>query len=134
MGLVHMVKKEFEESIGAKMKIVDNPEGMQVTPDGESIPYPPILLGEYPAKPDPPKKTILLYGHLDVQPALLSDGWDTEPFQLVEKDDKLYGRGSTDDKAPVLGWLLALESMKKLKIDIPVNLKFCFEGMEETGS
>ena len=47
---------------------------------------------------DPAKKTLLVYGHLDVQPAALEDGWDTEPFVLTEVNGKLYGRGSTDDK------------------------------------
>ena len=51
---------------------------------------------------DPAKKTLLIYGHLDVQPAKKEDGWDTEPFVLTEKDGKLYGRGSTDDKLRVL--------------------------------
>lgn len=80
------------------------------------------------------KKTVLVYGHLDVQPALKSDGWDTEPFELVEKDGKLYGRGATDDKGPVLGWLHALQAYNGIKADLPVNLKFVFEGMEESGS
>ena len=52
-----------------------------------------------------------------------SDGWDTEPFELTEVDGKLYGRGSTDDKGPVLCWLNAIEAMQKLGMDIPVNLK-----------
>ena len=47
---------------------------------------------------DPAKKTLLVYGHLDVQPATKEDGWDTDPWVLTEKDGKLYGRGSTDDK------------------------------------
>ena len=85
---------------------IENPLGMQIGPDGTSVPYPPILLGQYPPVLDPKKKTILIYGHLDVQPALKSDGWDTDPWVLTEVDGKLYGRGSTDDKGPVLGWLL----------------------------
>lgn len=80
------------------------------------------------------KKTVLIYGHLDVQPAAVSDGWDTEPFVLTEKNGNLYGRGSTDDKGPVLDWINAIEAYKELDQDIPINLKFCFEGMEESGS
>lgn len=75
-----------------------------------------------------------MYGHLDVQPALIEDGWDSEPFELVERDGKLFGRGSTDDKGPVLCWLHAIEGFQKLGIEIPVNVKFIFEGMEESGS
>lgn len=80
------------------------------------------------------KETVLIYGHLDVQPAAVSDGWDTEPFVLTEKNGNLYGRGSTDDKGPVLDWINAIEAYKELDQDIPINLKFCFEGMEESGS
>ena len=83
---------------------------------------------------DPNKKTLLVYGHLDVQPAAKEDGWDTEPFVLTEKDGKLYGRGATDDKGPVLGWIHALQAFEECCIDLPVNFKFCFEGMEESGS
>lgn len=53
---------------------------------------------------------------------------------LTEKDGKLYGRGSTDDKGPVICWIHAIEGFQTLGIDVPVNLKFCFEGMEESGS
>uniref|UniRef100_A0A669DX80 Cytosolic non-specific dipeptidase n=1 Tax=Oreochromis niloticus TaxID=8128 RepID=A0A669DX80_ORENI len=83
---------------------------------------------------DPAKKTVCIYGHLDVQPANISDGWDTEPFTLVEKDGKLYGRGSTDDKGPVLAWFNCIEAYQKIGKDLPINIKFCFEGMEESGS
>lgn len=65
-----------------------------------------------------------------------SDGWDTEPFKLVvdEQTGRLIGRGSTDDKGPILGWLNVLEAHKTLGIELPVNMRFCFEGMEENGS
>lgn len=53
-------------------------------PSGEEIPLPPIILGSLGS--DPSKKTVCIYGHLDVQPASIDDGWDTEPFTLVEKD------------------------------------------------
>lgn len=118
------------KSLGATTELVDI--GKQPLPDGSEIPLPPVLLGDLGS--DPKKKTVLLYGHLDVQPALKEDGWDTEPFTLVEKDGKLFGRGSTDDKGPVLCWIHALQAYKATGLDIPVNLKFVFEGMEESGS
>jgi nonspecific dipeptidase len=60
--------------------------------------------------------------------------WDTDPFVLTDVGGKLFGRGSTDDKGPVLGWIHAIEAYQKNGVDLPVNLKFIFEGMEESGS
>ncbi|XP_044270181.1 cytosolic non-specific dipeptidase [Tribolium madens] len=106
--------------------------GKQTLPDGKVIDLPPVVFGALGN--DPKKKTVLIYGHLDVQPALKEDGWDSEPFVLTERSGKLYGRGSSDDKGPVLCWLHAIECYQNLGIDIPVNVKFIFEGMEESGS
>ena len=67
--------------------------------------------------------------------AIKSDGWDTDPFTLTVADNgQLIGRGSSDDKGPILGWLNVLEAHKDLGIELPVNLRFVFEGMEESGS
>lgn len=64
-----------------------------------------------------------------------SDGWDTDPFTLTIADNgQLIGRGASDDKGPVLGWLNVLEAHKDLGIELPVNLRFVLEGMEESGS
>lgn len=49
-------------------------------------------------------------------------------------NDKLYGRGATDDKGPVCAWIHAIEAYQQLGLEIPVNLKFVFEAMEESGS
>ncbi|KAG5362858.1 Cys-Gly metallodipeptidase DUG1 [Yarrowia sp. B02] len=100
----------------------------------EDLQLPPVVLARYGN--DANKKNILIYGHLDVQPALKEDGWNTDPFVLTVDEDKdvMYGRGSTDDKGPVIGWLNAIEAYKKAGIDFPVNLVMCFEGMEESGS
>ncbi|XP_043834373.1 cytosolic non-specific dipeptidase [Dromiciops gliroides] len=116
--------------LGGTTELVDI--GKQKLHDGSEIPLPPILLGKLGS--DPQKKTVCVYGHLDVQPAALEDGWDSEPFKLEERDGKLYGRGATDDKGPVLGWLNALEAFQQINQEIPVNIKFCLEGMEESGS
>lgn len=101
-------------------------------PGHDNLQLPPIVLGRFGT--DPAKKTVLLYGHYDVQPALKEDGWNSDPFKLVENGDCLYGRGSTDDKGPVMDWLNILQAHNELGMEIPVNLVFCFEGMEESGS
>ncbi|KAK6190460.1 hypothetical protein SNE40_002323 [Patella caerulea] len=106
--------------------------GDQTLPDGTKLPLPPVIFGQLGS--DPKKKTLLVYGHLDVQPAKKEDGWDTEPFVLTEVNGKLYGRGSTDDKGPVLDWINCIEAMQEIGMDVPINIKFVFEGMEESGS
>jgi len=70
-------------------------------PDIPELDLPPVILGRYGN--DPKKRTILVYGHYDVQPALKEDGWNTEPFELKveEETGRMFGRGSTDDKGPV---------------------------------
>ena len=83
---------------------------------GEQSPgldLPPVLLAEFGA--DPNKKTLVVYGHLDVQPAAISDGWDTDPWVLTEKNGQLFGRGATDDKGPTTAWLWV--SPRETKID-----------------
>ncbi|XP_077290127.1 cytosolic non-specific dipeptidase 2 [Arctopsyche grandis] len=126
--MVLWTKKKLE-ALGATVELKNI--GTHVI-DGKTYPLPDVIVG-YLGN-DPKKKTTCIYGHLDVQPANLSDGWLTEPFELVEKDGKLFGRGSTDDKGPVLCWLHAIESYQNCGIDIPVNIKFVFEAMEESGS
>ncbi|XP_022083773.1 cytosolic non-specific dipeptidase-like [Acanthaster planci] len=129
--MMEVVAKDLRKpEVGATIELVDI--GTQKLEDGRVIPLPPILLGHL--GDDPKKKTVCIYGHLDVQPAKREDGWDTDPFVLTEKDGKMYGRGSTDDKGPVLAWLNVIEAYRALKQDIPINIKFCFEGMEESGS
>ncbi|VDK45319.1 unnamed protein product [Anisakis simplex] len=122
--------KKHLESFGTKVELFE--PGMQTLPNGKTIKLPPILFGVLGK--DESKKTLLIYGHLDVQPAHKEDGWNTEPFHLTEKDGKLYGRGASDDKGPVMSWINALESLHRKKVPLPINIKFCLEGMEESGS
>ncbi|XP_060869260.1 cytosolic non-specific dipeptidase-like [Metopolophium dirhodum] len=117
------------KALGADVELCDI--GQQ-TLNEKKVQLPPVLIGALGN--DKSKTTICLYGHLDVQPADISDGWASEPFVLTERNGKLYGRGSSDDKGPVLGWLHAIEAFQNTGIDLPVNLKFVFEGMEESGS
>ena len=75
--------------------------------------------------------TVLLYAHHDVQPPGPADQWDAEPFEPFERDGRLFGRGSADDKC---GIVLHLASIRALGDDLPVNIKVFIEGEEEIGS
>lgn len=119
------------ERLGGSATLCENPDGTAERP------LPPILCGSFISDDDDDVKllkTVCMYGHLDVQPASKSDGWDTDPFVLTEKDGKLFGRGSTDDKGPALSWLWVVEAHQQLGIPLPVNIKILYEGMEESGS
>ena len=82
----------------------------------------------------PGKPTVLFYGHYDVQPAVKEDGWDTEPFEPVVVDGKIMGRGGADDKGQVHAHFAAVESLMKVRGQLPCNVKFIVEGEEEAGS
>ena len=93
----------------------------------------PVAYGEWlGAGPDKP--TVLVYGHYDVVPAEMADGWETPPFEPVEKDGKIYARGATDDKGQLFIHVKALESYLKTAGHAPVNVKFLIEGEEEVAS
>lgn len=125
--MAHFLADELNK-LGAHVEL--RPLGKQ---PGTDLDLPPVVLARYGN--DKSKRTILVYGHYDVQPAEKSDGWDTEPFELTVLDDgRMCGRGSTDDKGPVLGWLNAIEAHQAAGVEFPVNLLMCFEGMEEYGS
>jgi acetylornithine deacetylase/succinyl-diaminopimelate desuccinylase-like protein len=78
--------------------------------------------------------TVLIYGHYDAQPARMEDGWETNPFEPVERDGKLFARGSTDSKVNVMTQLKAIESILASASKSPVNIKLLLEGEEESGS
>jgi len=78
-------------------------------------------------------KTVLVYGHYDVQPAQKDDGWEKDPFSIHKKDDKWFARGIADDKGPVFAIIKAIETLQNT-IGLKVNIKFLIEGEEECGS
>lgn len=121
---------EHLRGLGARVELVDT--GSQQLPDGQHLSIPPIILAELGT--DPKKPTVCFYGHLDVQPARREDGWFSDPYTLTEVDGKLYGRGATDNKGPVLAWINAVGAFGALGQDLPINVKFILEGMEEAGS
>lgn len=80
------------------------------------------------------KPTILVYAHYDVQPPDPLHKWDTPPFKAVERDQRLYGRGISDDKGPMMIALDTLAAFVAVEGALPVNVKLLIEGEEETGS
>ncbi len=92
----------------------------------------PLVYGEWlGAGEDAP--TVLIYCHYDVQPAVLEDGWHTNPFEPLEQDGKIYARGAVDSKSHVIAQLKAIESLLATH-SCPVNIRLLFEGEEESGS
>lgn len=77
--------------------------------------------------------TVLVYGHYDVQPAVMEDGWKTSPFEPVEQDGKIFARGAIDSKSNVMAQIKAAEALIQTG-GAPVNIKLVFEGDEESNS
>ncbi|MCC6674977.1 MAG: M20/M25/M40 family metallo-hydrolase, partial [Thermomicrobiales bacterium] len=87
----------------------------------------PVVYGDWLHAGDD-KPTVLIYGHYDVVPASKADGWDTEPFEPVIHDGKIWARGATDDKGQLLTHIKAVESYLKSGGQPPVNVKYLMEG------
>ena len=114
---------------------------------------PPAVYGELAAPGA--TKTVVFYAHYDGQPVDTTQ-WTTPPWQPVLRDKaadaggqiipipsspgaiqgewRMYGRSASDDKAPALAMLVALDALKAAGVQRSVNLKFFFEGEEEAGS
>ncbi|RHW40120.1 dipeptidase [Lysinibacillus yapensis] len=92
----------------------------------------PVVYGEW--LHDESKPTILFYGHYDVQPVDPLHLWESEPFNPVIRDNKLYARGASDDKGQVFMHLKMIEAFLETTGSLPVNVKFIYEGEEEIGS
>ena len=95
----------------------------------------PAVYAHWPAA-DPGAQRVLVYGHHDVQPAVLEDGWDHEPFAPQEKDGVIVGRGASDDKGQVLFHALGVRAVLAAHDDDapPVSITMLIEGEEESGS
>src|SRR5574344_376430 len=91
----------------------------------------PIVYGEKII--DKALPTVLVYGHYDVMPVDPIELWETDPFEPVVKDGKIWARGADDDKGQSFMHAKAFETMVKTDT-LPCNVKFMLEGEEEIGS
>ncbi|HKV43253.1 MAG TPA: M20/M25/M40 family metallo-hydrolase [bacterium] len=110
---------DLTRRLGIRSEIIDTPTQ-------------PVVYGE--TLVDPEQYTLLLYGHYDVQPPEPLDLWQSPPFEPTVRDGRLYGRGTGDNKGQLLCHALAAEAWLAAAGAPPINLKFVFEGEEESGS
>lgn len=92
----------------------------------------PVVYAEWLGQPGRP--TVLVYGHYDVQPPDPEEEWQTPPFEPDIRNDRIYARGVSDDKGPMLIPIEAMEALFAIYGELPLNIKMIFEGEEEIGS
>ncbi|MGH7984115.1 MAG: dipeptidase [Candidatus Udaeobacter sp.] len=85
-------------------------------------------------KHQPGRRTVLIYGHYDVQPPDPLELWDSPPFEPVLKNGYVFARGATDNKGQILAHILGIQETMEQHRDLPVNLHLVIEGEEEIGS
>ncbi|MXZ24421.1 MAG: dipeptidase [Caldilineaceae bacterium SB0665_bin_21] len=92
----------------------------------------PVVYGDWLHAPGQP--TVLIYGHLDVQPVDPLDLWNHPPFEPRLAGDQVSARGASDSKGNMFPTIVALEGLLQSEGRLPVNVKLCYEGQEEIGS
>jgi acetylornithine deacetylase/succinyl-diaminopimelate desuccinylase-like protein len=93
----------------------------------------PLAIGEIRASSSADSApTVICYGHFDVQPPDPLELWDSPPFEPELRDGYLYGRGTVDDKGQLYMLLAAARELAAAG-ELPVNVRFCCDGEEETG-
>ncbi|WP_299499867.1 M20/M25/M40 family metallo-hydrolase [uncultured Roseobacter sp.] len=122
--------EDARQLIEARLDAMGFENRQRLTPADDS--GQPSLFAERLDAPGAP--TILVYAHYDVQPPDPLDKWESPPFDVTECSGRLYGRGISDDKAPMLIALDALAAFIAVEGRLPINVKLLIEGEEETGS
>ncbi|KAF9265126.1 Zn-dependent exopeptidase [Marasmius fiardii PR-910] len=92
----------------------------------------PLVLGTFTGQGTHPRPRLLFYGHYDVIGAPM-EGWNSDPFKLDGRNGYLYGRGTTDNKGPILAVAFAVSELLSRRA-LGVDVVFLIEGEEESGS
>ncbi len=92
----------------------------------------PAVAAEY-TQAGPGKPTVLIYGHLDLQP-VKGEAWSSPPHVIRREGDRVFARGAADDMGGWLSHLAAIESWLAVAGELPLNVKLLIEGEEEIGS
>jgi len=112
--------------------LVEHFSGMGLTARKMPTAGHPVVYAEWLKAPGKP--TVLIYGHYDVQPADPLELWTSPPFEPVEKEGRLWARGSSDNKGQFFAHVKGIEAHLKQNGTLPVNVKLLIEGEEEVAS
>ncbi len=92
----------------------------------------PVIVAKHGDNPAWPH--VIIYGHYDVQPPDPLDKWNTKPFDPVIKGERIYGRGTADNKGPLMAHFTAVGRLLEKNPNLPLRITFVVEGEEEIGS
>jgi acetylornithine deacetylase/succinyl-diaminopimelate desuccinylase-like protein len=106
--------------------------GMGLATELHETPKHPIVIARNTHQPG--RRTVLIYGHYDVQPVDPLELWTSDPFQPEIRDGRIWARGATDNKGQLMAHVLGVEKTLREFSELRVNLIFLFEGEEEIGS
>ncbi len=91
----------------------------------------PVIAGEFEGRSP---RTLLFYDHYDVQPAEPLEEWTVPPFDVTQRDGKLFGRGVADNKGDFMTRIAAIRALRAVRGGLPCRVKFLIEGEEEISS
>ena len=128
---ISSVSENDDDTRRAAVFIADELRGLGLEVELVKTDGHPLVFAQSEQKPE--RRTLLFYGHYDVQPVDPLDLWTSPPFEPRIADGVIYARGACDDKGQLYAHVKALEAYVEEGVELPVNVKFIIEGEEECG-